>query len=154
MDRGETAYTRPQGTVELCEAVQQHLTQFDINVKADDVVITPGCKQALFYGMMAVLTPGDEVLLLSPAWPSYDGMVRLTGALPIHVPVRRDNYHPDFDALEAHVTENTKAIILNTPNNPTGAVYTAEETKRLVDFAVKHDLWILDDMIYLSLIHI
>ena len=95
--------TRPQGTVELCEAVQQHLTQFDINVKADDVVITPGCKQALFYGMMAVLTPGDEVLLLSPAWPSYDGMVRLTGALPIHVPVRRDNYHPDFDALEAHV---------------------------------------------------
>jgi aspartate/methionine/tyrosine aminotransferase len=152
LDRGETAYTRPQGTVELCEAVQQHLTQFDINVKADDVVVTPGCKQALFYGMMAVLTPGDEVLLLSPAWPSYDGMVRLTGALPIHVPVRRDNYHPDFDALEAHVTENTKAIILNTPNNPTGAVYTAEETKRLVDFAVKHDLWILDDMIYSTLV--
>ena len=152
LDRGETAYTRPQGTVELCEAVQQHLTRFDINVKADDVVITPGCKQALFYGMMAVLTPGDEVLLLSPAWPSYDGMVRLTGALPIHVPVRRDNYHPDFDALEAHVTENTKAIILNTPNNPTGAVYTPEETQRLVDFAVKHDLWILDDMIYSTLV--
>ena len=152
LDRGETAYTRPQGTVELCEAVQEHLTRFDINVKADDVVITPGCKQALFYGMMAVLTPGDEVLLLSPAWPSYDGMVRLTGALPIHVPVRRDNYHPDFDALEAHVTENTKAIILNTPNNPTGAVYTPEETQRLVDFAVKHDLWILDDMIYSTLV--
>ena len=120
-------------------AVQQHLTQFDINVRADDVVITPGCKQALLYGMMAVMTPGDEVLLLSPAWPSYDGMVRLTGATPIHVPVRRDNYHPDFEALEAHVTENTKAIILNTPNNPTGAVYTPEETKAIVDFAVKHD---------------
>ena len=102
--------------------------------------------------MMAVLAPGDEALLLSPAWPSYDGMVRLTGALPVHVPVRRDNYHPDFDRLEAAVNENTKAIILNSPNNPTGAVYTPEETKRLVEFAVKHDLWILDDMIYSTLV--
>ena len=152
LDRGETAYTRPQGSEAVCEAVQSHLAQFDIDVLAQNVVVTPGCKQALFYGMMAVLAPGDEALLLSPAWPSYDGMVRLTGALPVHVPVRRDNYHPDFDRLEAAVNENTKAIILNSPNNPTGAVYTPEETKRLVEFAVKHDLWILDDMIYSTLV--
>ena len=152
MDRGETAYTRPQGSEAVCEAVQSHLAQFDIDVLAQNVVVTPGCKQALFYGMMAVLAPGDEALLLSPAWPSYDGMVRLTGALPVHVPDRRDNYHPDFDRLEAAVNENTKAIILNSPNNPTGAVYTPEETKRLVEFAVKHDLWILDDMIYSTLV--
>ena len=152
LDRGETTYTRPQGSEAVCEAVQSHLAQFDIDVLAQNVVVTPGCKQALFYGMMAVLAPGDEALLLSPAWPSYDGMVRLTGALPVHVPVRRDNYHPDFDRLEAAVNENTKAIILNSPNNPTGAVYTPEETKRLVEFAVKHDLWILDDMIYSTLV--
>lgn len=152
LDRGETAYTRPQGSEAVCEAVQSHLAQFDIDVLAQNVVVTPGCKQALFYGMMAVLAPGDEALLLSPAWPSYDGMVRLTGALPVHVPVRRDNYHPDFDRLEAAVNENTKAIILNSPNNPTGAVYTPEETKRLVEFAAKHDLWILDDMIYSTLV--
>lgn len=152
LDRGETAYTRPQGSEAVCEAVQSHLAQFDIDVLAQNVVVTPGCKQALFYGMMAVLAPGDEALLLSPAWPSYDGMVRLTGALPVHVPVRRDNYHPDFDRLEAALNENTKAIILNSPNNPTGAVYTPEETKRLVEFAVKHDLWILDDMIYSTLV--
>ena len=152
LDRGETTYTRPQGSEAVCEAVQSHLAQFDIDVLAQNVVVTPGCKQALFYGMMAALAPGDEALLLSPAWPSYDGMVRLTGALPVHVPVRRDNYHPDFDRLEAAVNENTKAIILNSPNNPTGAVYTPEETKRLVEFAVKHDLWILDDMIYSTLV--
>ena len=152
LDRGETAYTRPQGSESLCAAVQTHLTQFDIHVNSEDVVVTPGCKQALLYGMMATMAPGDEVLLLSPAWPSYDGMVRLTGATPIHVPVRRDNYHPDFDALEQHVSSKTKAIILNSPNNPTGAVYTREETKAIVEFAIKHDLWILDDMIYSTLV--
>jgi aspartate/methionine/tyrosine aminotransferase len=152
LDRGETAYTRPQGSEALCTAVANHLTRFNIDVLSDDVVVTPGCKQALLYGMMAVLAPGDEVLLLSPAWPSYDGMVRLTGATPVHVPVLRENYHPDFDGLEAHVTSNTKAIIINSPNNPTGAVYTRAETERLVAFANRHDLWILDDMIYSTLV--
>ena len=152
LDRGETAYTRPQGSEALCGAVADHLTKFSIHTKHSDVVITPGCKQALLYGMMAVLAPGDEVLLLSPAWPSYDGMVRLTGATPVHVPVNRENYHPNMDALEAQVRPQTKAIIINSPNNPTGAVYTREETKALVEFAVRHDLWILDDMIYSTLV--
>ena len=152
LDRGETAYTRPQGTESLCAAVKQHLAQFEIDVRGDDVVVAPGCKQALLYGMLAVMAPGDEVLLLSPAWPSYDGMVRLTGATPVHVPVRRENYHPNFEELERHVNANTKAIIINSPNNPTGAVYTREETRAIVDFAVKHDLWILDDMIYSTLV--
>jgi aspartate aminotransferase len=152
LDRGETAYTRPQGSASLCSAVANHLKPFAIDVLPDDVVVTPGCKQALLYGMLAVMAPGDDVLLLSPAWPSYDGMVKLAGANPIHVPVRRDNYHPDFEALERHVTPNTKAIIINSPNNPTGAVYTREETQRLVEFAIKHDLWILDDMIYSTLV--
>ena len=152
LDRGETAYTRPQGSPSLCEAVKTHLARFEIDVLSDDVVVAPGCKQALLYGMMAVMAPGDEVLLLSPAWPSYDGMIRLTGATPVHVPVRRDNYHPDFDGLERHVSAKTKAIVINSPNNPTGAVYTREEVKQIVDFAVKHDLWILDDMIYSTLV--
>jgi aspartate/methionine/tyrosine aminotransferase len=102
--------------------------------------------------MMATLDPGDEVLLLAPAWPSYDGMLKLIGAVPVHVPVRRDNYHPDFDALEKAVTSNTKAIMINSPNNPTGAVYTPEEIELLVKLAVKHDLWIIDDMIYATLV--
>ena len=152
LDRGETGYTRPQGSEALCKAVATHLAKFHILVDPLDVVVSPGCKQALLYAMMAVMTPGDDVLLLSPAWPSYDGMVRLTGATPIHVPVRRENYHPDFDALEASVTANTKAIIINSPNNPTGAVYTREETKKILEFAKKHDLWILDDMIYSTLV--
>ena len=102
--------------------------------------------------MMATLDPGDEVLLLAPAWLSYDGMLKLIGAVPIHVPVKRDDYHPDFEALEAAITPKTKAIMLNSPNNPTGAVYRPEEVEQLVALAVKHDLWIIDDMIYATLV--
>ena len=152
LDRGETTYTRTQGSEELCHAVAEHLTIHGIKADPDDVLISPGCKQALLYGLMATLNAGDEVLLLSPAWPSYDGMIKLTGAVPVHVPVRKDNYHPDFDNLEAAVTPSTKAIMLNSPNNPTGAVYSEEETRRVVEFAIKHDLWIIDDMIYATLV--
>ena len=152
LDRGETAYTRTQGSEELCRAVAEHLTVHGIEADPNDVLISPGCKQAVLYGLMATLNAGDEVLLLSPAWPSYDGMIKLTGAVPVHVPVRKDNYHPDFDNLEAAVTPSTKAIMLNSPNNPTGAVYSEEETRRVVEFAIKHDLWIIDDMIYATLV--
>lgn len=152
LDRGETAYTRTQGSVELCDAVAHHLTRHNIQAQADDVLITPGCKQAILYGLMATLNAGDEVLVLSPAWPSYDGMLKLLDCVPVHVPVKRENYHPDFDALEAAVTPKTTALLLNSPNNPTGAVYEPEEIQRIVDFAIKHDLWILDDMIYGTLV--
>ena len=150
--RGETTYTRSQGSETLCQAVSQHLSKFEIDVDGNDVVIAPGCKQALLYSMMAVIEPGDEVLLLAPAWPSYDGMVKLLGGIPIHVPVQRPDYHPDIEALRNAVTSKTKAIIINSPNNPTGAVYTSEEFKQIVDLAVDSDLWILDDMIYSTLV--
>lgn len=152
LKRGETTYTRSQGSETLCQAVSQHLSKFDINVDGKDVVISPGCKQALLYSMMAVIEPGDEVLLLAPAWPSYDGMVKLLGGVPIHVPVQRPDYHPDIEALRNAVTPKTKAIIVNSPNNPTGAVYTSEEIKQIVDLAVDSDFWILDDMIYSTLV--
>ena len=150
--RGETAYTRSQGSVSLCDAVSAHLKMLNIASNPDDVVITPGCKQAILYALMTTLTPGDEVLLLAPAWPSYDGMIRIFGGVPVHVPVLRPSYHPDFEALESNVTERTKAIMLNSPNNPTGAVYTSEEIQRIAEFAQKHDLWIIDDMIYSTLV--
>lgn len=152
LDRGETAYTRTQGSVELCQAVAEHLSSYDIHVRHDDVLVTPGCKQALLYSLMAALDAGDEVLLMAPAWPSYDGMVKLLDCTPVHVPVRKDNYHPDFEKLERAVTAKTKLIVLNSPNNPTGAVYTPDEVETLVKFAVKHDLWIVDDMIYAGLV--
>ena len=152
LDRGETAYTRTQGSPDLCQSVSEHLSQYGIKIPAEDIVISPGCKQAVLYAMLATLDVGDEVILLAPAWPSYDGMLKLLGAVPVHVPVRRDNYHPDFAAIENAITERTKAIMINSPNNPTGAVYTPDEVQQLVKIAEAHDLWIIDDMIYASLV--
>ena len=152
LHRGETAYTRSQGSASLCEAVTDHLHTLQIHSDPEDVVITPGCKQALLYALMTTVTPGDEVLLLAPAWPSYDGMIRIFGGVPVHVPVSRPSYHPDFEALESSITERTKAIMLNSPNNPTGAVYTPDEVERIAAFAREHDLWIIDDMIYSTLV--
>ncbi|MAR94057.1 MAG: hypothetical protein CMA45_03160 [Euryarchaeota archaeon] len=152
LDRGETTYTRTQGSEELCSSVSNHLKIHDISIPSEDIVVAPGCKQAVLYAMMATLDPGDEVLLLAPAWPSYDGMLKMIGAVPIHVPVNRENYHPDFKALEKAVTDKTKAILVNSPNNPTGAVYEPKEVEMLVEFAKKNDLWIIDDMIYATLV--
>lgn len=153
LDEGLHGYTRSQGSEEVCEAVAIHLKKYQLDVDPHDVVISPGCKQALLYAMMSCLNPGDEVILFSPAWPSYDGMLKLIGAVPIHVPVQRENYHPDIETTRNAVNSKTKAIIINSPNNPTGAVYHPNEIEALVQIANEHDLWIFDDMIYSDLVY-
>tara|TARA_B100000003_G_scaffold72203_1_gene64804 strand:- start:367 stop:1500 length:1134 start_codon:yes stop_codon:yes gene_type:complete len=153
LDDGLHGYTRSQGSEEVCDAVATHLSKYGLNVDPLDVVISPGCKQSLLYAMMTCLNPGDEVILFSPAWPSYDGMLKLIGAVPIHVPVHRGNYHPDIEATRSAITEKTKAIIINSPNNPTGAVYHPDEIEELVQIANEFDLWIFDDMIYSDLVY-
>jgi len=152
LDQGLHGYTRSQGTEELCSAVSNHLTQYGIEIGGENIVITPGCKQALLYAMMTCLEPGDEVILLAPAWPSYDGMLRLIGAIPIHVPVNRDNYHPDLDAVKNAITSKTKALLINSPNNPTGAVYLPDEVKALTEICIENDMWIFDDMVYATMV--
>ena len=153
LDEGLHGYTRSQGTEEICQAVANYLTKYNLDVDHNDVLVSPGCKQALLYAMMSCLNPGDEVLLFAPAWPSYDGMLKLIGAVPIHVPVKRENYHPDMDATRAAITSKTKAIIINSPNNPTGAVYLPSEIEELTKIAAENDLWIFDDMIYSDLVY-
>ena len=153
LEAGMHGYTRSQGTESACKSVAEHLSKYGIDVDHNDVVISPGCKQALLYAMMTCLNPEDEVILLSPAWPSYEGMLSLIGAVPVNVPVNRHNYHPDMDAIRSAITPKTKAIMVNSPNNPTGAVYLPSEIKELTDIAIENDLWIFDDMIYSDLVY-
>ena len=153
LDNGLHGYTRSQGSEEVCQSVATHLQKYGLETDPIDVVISPGCKQALLYAMMTCLNPGDEVILFSPAWPSYDGMLKLIGAVPVHVPVHRENYHPDLDATRKAITDKTKAIVINSPNNPTGAVYHPDEIEELVKMANEFDLWIFDDMIYSDLVY-
>lgn len=152
LNSGQTKYTRVEGSLELCTASANLLaTRYGIPATPETVIITPGAKQALLYSMMVTASPGDEVILLAPAWPSYDIQCRLLGLVPVHVPVKSNAFHPDFEALEAAVTENTRVLLINSPNNPTGAVYTPLEIEKLLDFATRHDLWLVSDEIYARL---
>ena len=152
LKNGNTKYTRGAGSMELCQSVADYLFEkHDIEVSAENIVITPGAKQALLYSFMITTMPGDEVILLAPSWASYEPMLEFIGAVPVHVPVRKDNFHPDLDAIRSSITNKTKMILLNSPNNPTGAVFTPDEIAEIVDIAVEHDLWIVSDEIYARL---
>ena len=152
LNEGNTKYTRSEGSLELCECSANRLRErYGIPATTESVIITPGAKQALLYTFMVCCEPGDEVILLAPAWPSYDIQCRMLQLKPIHVPVNKENFHPDLDAVEAAITDKTKVLVMNSPNNPTGAVYTPEEITQLLEIAKKHDLWLISDEIYARL---
>ncbi len=152
LENGETFYTRQAGSEDLCEAVANYLKRkFNINSSMERVLIAPGCKQTILYALMGLGNPGDEVMLLSPSWATYDAQIKLLGMTPLHVPVKREDYHPDFEAMEKAVSKKTTMILINSPNNPTGAVYTPEEMMKIIDFAKRNDLWILSDEIYATM---
>ena len=152
LNEGNTKYTRSEGSLELCERSADRLRErYSIPATTESVIITPGAKQALLYTFMVCCEPGDEVILLAPAWPSYDIQCRMLELKPIHVPVNKENFHPNLDAIEAAITDKTKMLVVNSPNNPTGAVYTPEEITQLLEIAKKHDIWLISDEIYARL---
>ena len=149
LEDGKTKYTRGAGSMKLCEAVSEYLMEHHgIEAPANDIVVTPGAKQALLYSFLITTMPGDEAILLSPSWASYEPMLEFIGAKPVHVKVNMENFHPDLDAIRSAITDKTKMILINSPCNPTGAVFTPEEVAGIVEIAVDHDLWIVSDEIY------
>ena len=149
LQNGKTKYTRGAGSMELCEAVSEYIGKHHgIEAPAEDIVVTPGAKQALLYSFLITTMPGDEAILLSPSWASYEPMLEFIGASPVHVKVNMENFHPDLDAIRAAITDKTRMILVNSPCNPTGAVFTPEEIAGIVEIAVDHDLWIVSDEIY------
>ena len=150
---GDTHYTRGEGRKSLCAAWASHLRErWNIPVEDEGIVITPGAKQGLLYAMMVAAEPGNEVVLMAPPWPTHVEQVELVGATPVFVECERPTFHPNLDHIAAAITSQTSAILINTPNNPTGAVYTPELIRGIVELAVEHDLWIISDEIYTELI--
>ena len=149
LQNGKTKYTRGAGTMERCEAVSEYIAKHHgIEAPAEDIVVTPGAKQALLYSFLITTMPGDEAILLSPSWASYEPMLEFIGAKPVHVQVNMENFHPDLGAIREAITDKTTMILINSPCNPTGAVFTPEEIAAIVEIAVEHDLWIVSDEIY------
>ena len=149
---GKTKYTRGAGSLDLCKEVANYLDdKHNLRYPPEDIIITPGAKQGLLYSFLTTM-PGDEAILLAPSWASYEPMLKFIGAIPVHVPVRKDNFHPDMDAIRNSITDKTKMILLNSPCNPTGAVFTPSEIQEIVDIAKEYDLWIVSDEIYARLV--
>ena len=153
---GETGYTSNAGIFELRAAIAAHLeklygVQYD---PAKEVMVSVGVSEALYLALTALLEPGEEVIVPTPCFVSYQAEIILAGGVPVEIPSRfEDDFQPDVEAIRSAVTERTKAILLSYPNNPTGAVASAETLKAIGKIAEEHDLVVISDEIYDQLVY-
>lgn len=153
MDRGQTRYTPASGTMELKKAVCAKLKRENgLDYAPDQIVVSNGAKHSLFNACMAVLDPGDEVIIPSPYWVTYPELVRMAGGVPVFVQTdSAHDYVMSGAALEAAITPRTRALILNSPSNPCGAMYDRAALEEVARVAVAHDLIVISDEIYEAL---
>ena len=143
-------YTPTAGLPELRKAIaEKTLRDSGYEVDPNQVIVTNGGKQAVYSAFQILLDEGDEVIIPTPYWTSYPEAVKLAGGVPVEVFAGADrNFEPSLEDLEKARTERTKAIIVNTPNNPTGAVWKPETVKAIGEWAVEHHVWVISDEIY------
>ena len=151
---GHTGYGPNGGLPTLRELLSQKVARVDgFQTHPDNIVVTPGGMNALFSSYLALLDPGDEVLLPTPGFPNMDAMVRMLGGRPVFYPLgASDGYLPDPERLAGLVSARTSILFINTPSNPTGAVFPAGLMQELAAFCDRHDLWLLSDEVYDELI--
>lgn len=152
-----TRYTPASGILDLKQAVCNRIRAnwgAEASYTPEQVVVSSGAKHILYLALRAIINPGDEVVIPIPGYVSYFELVRMVGGIPVVLPTSEENgFKPSANELEAVITENTKAVIFNSPCNPTGAVYTESELRALTDVCVKHDLYIISDEIYDCLVY-
>ena len=154
INKGYTHYTASNGIAELREAISAYYKKhFNLDYSANDVVVGAGAKPVLYAAMAAILDPGDEVIVPTPAWVSYVEQIRLCGAREVLVECSDTGNVPSIERIKAAITPKTKCILLNSPNNPTGAVYGPETMKGIAKLALEHDFIILNDEIYERLVY-
>ncbi len=151
LDQGFTHYGPSAGLPQAREAVADYINKTrGYNLwDADHVVITPGAKPIMFYGMMAVVNEGDEVIYPNPGFPIYESVIRFLGAKPVALQLKEEKgFRFDVADLEALITPKTKLLILNTPQNPTGGILTRDDLEQIAELAIRHNLMVLSDEIY------
>ena len=154
MDDGYTHYTHGAGLLQLREEISRKLLEengIESNPKTE-ITVTTGGFAAIFATIQATINPGDEVIVLQPSWPSYAGFVLLADGLPVPVPLRGPDFEPSREDVNQRITERTKMILVNSPNNPTGAVYSQSCLLELAKLAKEHGLLILTDEVYEKII--
>jgi aspartate aminotransferase len=155
LEAGFTKYTPSAGIPELRQAIADKLAADNgLNYRAGQVVVSNGAKHACYNAILATCQPGDEVIIPAPYWVSYPDMVRLVGAEPVIVPTsERNAWKMRPDDFENAMTPRTKMLIMNSPGNPTGSVYTREELEAIVNVATEEDIYVLSDEIYEKLVY-
>lgn len=155
MKDGKTKYTPAGGILQLKETIcNKFKKDNNLEYTPSQIIVSTGAKQSLANTFMAILNPGDEVLIPVPYWVSYPELVKLADGVPVFVNTNeKDNYKYTIESLNSALTSKTKAILLNSPNNPTGTIYTKEELVKIAEFARENDLIIVSDEIYEKLIY-
>jgi aspartate aminotransferase len=155
MRGGATHYTPASGIWEVREATARYVTrQTGVPTGPERIVLVPGSKNLLHFALLALIEPGDEVLLPDPGYPIYSSLVNFVGATPVSVPIREQNdFRLDVQELRSLVTPRTRALIVNSPANPTGGVLTREDCEAIAAVAIEHDLFVVSDEIYSRLIY-
>lgn len=156
LDNGYTHYGPSAGLPEAREAIAQYFnkTRGRETYQAGNVVVTPGAKPIIFYGLMALVNEGDEVIYPNPGFPIYESVIRFLGAVPVPLPLQESKeFRFDIADLEARISPKTKMIIINTPQNPTGGILTHDDLKAIAELAVKHDIIVFSDEIYSQIVY-
>ncbi len=155
LDLGKTRYTPAAGMPELRQAICDKLKRDNgLDYVPQQIVVSNGAKHSLFNSFQALLEEGDEVIVPGPYWVSYPEIVRMAGGVPVIVEGREENnFKPTIDDFRAAVTDKTRAVVINSPNNPNGFVFTREELQAIGDLAIEKDLSIVSDEIYEFLVY-
>lgn len=152
---GKVHYTSNFGTMELRQAIADKLRQQNnVDYKASEVLVTVGLSEAVFAVLAAILDEGDEILVPDPAWLNYHNVPRMLGAVPVTYTLREENnYQMDLEEVRAKVTDKTKAVVIITPNNPTGGVLSENTLQGLADLAIEKDLMVIADEVYERMVY-
>lgn len=154
IEEGKTRYTSVAGIKQLREAICRKLKcDNNVSYSPSQIVVSTGAKQALDNAVMAICNPGDEIIIPIPCWVSYVEMVKLAEGVPVLVDTNPENFQLNLDTIERAITPKTRAVMINTPNNPTGAVYAEESLLALGNLAVKHDFYVISDEVYEKLVY-
>lgn len=155
INNGFTRYTPASGTLELKEAVAAKFKRDNnLDYKAENIVISNGAKHSLVNVMGAILNPGDEVIIPAPYWVSYYEMVKINDGVPVVIKAsEEDGFLVSVEKIAAAITDKTRAIIINTPSNPTGMIYSEEELRKIADLCVEKNIYVISDEIYEHLIY-
>lgn len=148
IENDHTTYAPANGLPELREALAHKLkTKNGINVDANHISVVPGLTTGLLLLYLAILDPGDEIIIMDPSYPPYEHLATAIGAEVMKV-LTLPTFHPDIPTIEASITNRTRAIVLNTPNNPTGTVYAKEDLLKIAEICDKNNIWLISDEIY------